>query len=199
MAPSPRWRSPKGVRLVGWCTSAAPHRFGVWTPAEANFRPWIKKNSLAVLAARLGPPGYGPGFGGFVGWEKPGYFLLMKNGGVRSPGQVFFKKSYVMILLSWVFFPLPVYMRHPAAYFPLGKQTNGAKEPKNYDKQISLINQLIVTHHLIRSLMAAGNYKSQTSSCDGNTTPHTPSPQVPNPSHLHRCWASSSLIKMPPC
>jgi len=77
----------------------------------------------------------------------------------------------------------------PTPSCPLGKQTTGAKEHKNYGKRISLTNQLIVTHHLIRSLMAAENYKSQTSSCDGNTTPHTPSPQVPNPSHLHRCWS----------
>ena len=130
-----------------------------------------------MLAARLGPPRYGPGFGGFVGWEKPGYFLLMKNGEVRSPGRVFFFKKKLChdsFILSF-FFSLPVYMRHPAAYFPLGKQTNGAKEPKNYDKQISLINQLIVTHHFIRSLIRQQKtIESQTSSCDGNT-------------YLHRC------------
>jgi len=45
-----------------------------------------KKIPLAVLAARLGPLGHGPGFGGvFRGRVKPCCFLLMKNGGVRSP------------------------------------------------------------------------------------------------------------------
>ena len=48
--------------------------------------PWGKKNPLTVLATRLGALGHGPGFGGFsAAGRSRSRFLLMKNGGVRSP------------------------------------------------------------------------------------------------------------------
>ena len=58
-------------------------------PAGTNFLVG-KKILLVVLAARLSPLGYGPGFGGFFcGRVKPCCFLLMKNGGVHSPATFF--------------------------------------------------------------------------------------------------------------
>jgi len=43
--------------------------------------PWGKKSPPAVLAARHGPCGYGPGFGGFLGWMRSrSRFLLIKYG-----------------------------------------------------------------------------------------------------------------------
>ena len=43
-----------------------------------------------MLAARLGPLGHGPGFGGFsAAGRSLSRFLLMKNGGVRSTPLVF--------------------------------------------------------------------------------------------------------------
>jgi len=75
----------------------APIRSQVRIPTGTNFRLWAKKIPLAVLAARLGPLGHGPGFGGFFRDQvKPCCFLLMKNSGVRSPlpaGFFFLRKS----------------------------------------------------------------------------------------------------------
>ena len=71
-----------------------------------NFPLVGKQIPLVVLAARLGPLGHGPGFGGgFRGWVKPCYFLLMKNGGVRStppPTATFFLQGFNGIVLSMV-------------------------------------------------------------------------------------------------
>jgi len=49
---------------------------------------WEKKNPLAVLAARLGPLGHGPGFGGFLYPVSRLGFLLMKKrwGPFHTPG-----------------------------------------------------------------------------------------------------------------
>jgi len=58
-----------------------------------------KKNPLAVLAAKLGPLGHGPEFGGFsAAGRSLSRFLLMKNSGVRPPqpgGAAFFNTSEV--------------------------------------------------------------------------------------------------------
>ena len=71
--------------------SVAPTRLWVRILAGTNFRSWVKKNLLAVLVARLGPLGHGPGFEGFfAAGRSRSRFLLMKNGGVRSPPATFF-------------------------------------------------------------------------------------------------------------
>jgi hypothetical protein len=65
------------------------------------------------------------------------------------------------------FFPLQSICRHPAAYFPLARQTCGTKGPKKYGAQIRLPNQLIVTHNLISSrlMIHQKTTESQISSC----------------------------------
>jgi len=61
--------------------------------SEANFRLLGEKKPLAVLAARLGPLGHGPGFGGFLYPVSRLGFLLMKKrwGPFHTPRVEFFK------------------------------------------------------------------------------------------------------------
>jgi len=87
---------PKGARLVGQGTAAAPHRSGDRTPAGADFRLWVKTPSLCSPRG-LALSGMGQGLEGFLSREKPGCILLMKNGGVRSPPVEFFLDLLTML------------------------------------------------------------------------------------------------------
>ena len=88
-------RGLHGLRLGGQLSSPARwhshSRSLVRFPAGTNFLVG-KKIPLAVLGARLGSLGHGPGFGGFFrGRVKPCCFLLMKNGwGPFTPPAAFF-------------------------------------------------------------------------------------------------------------
>jgi len=56
---------PKVASSVGRGRPVAPPRPGFDSHVERISGPWGKKNLLVVLAARLGPLGHGPEFGGF--------------------------------------------------------------------------------------------------------------------------------------
>ena len=85
-----------------------PTRSRVRIPVGTNFRPWVKKFPRCARRKARPSRAWARVWGFFRGREKPCCFLLMKNGGVRSP----LRPRFFLYLKGIVFFLVRAYLDH---------------------------------------------------------------------------------------